>query len=201
MNSLDISWMQSYLRPLGWQEQAMCVDLRCVIMGSTTCSDPGFAVLQPSLKAWETEKKGSSFILLWASFIRTALAKTAKGSSSQGFLLLLRSFHFFPPAISKDLPALFTLCRTSAFEAVFLSLRVARAFLLVPRAFLRVPRAFLFKAPNVFDWLQSRTGIADVSVVPNLIVYCLSVFRSSVLPSSLLSFYFSSSSSSSLLSL
>ena len=66
------------------------------------------------------------------------------------------------------MPALFRLCCCSAWEAVFPSLRVpraflsglraflsgSRAFLSGPRAFLRVPRAFLFKKPNAVDWLQ-----------------------------------------------
>ena len=50
-------------------------------MGSTTCSDPGFAVLQP-LHSLGKGEKGNFFILLGVSFIRTALAKTAMTSPS-----------------------------------------------------------------------------------------------------------------------
>ena len=68
--------------PLAWQGQTMCVDLD-LIMGSATCSDPGFAVLQLRLAKQE---KGNSFVLLGASFTRTALAKTAMTSPSLCFL-------------------------------------------------------------------------------------------------------------------
>ena len=60
-------------------------------MGSTTCSDPGFAVLQPSLSLGKQEK-GSCFILPRASFIRTALAKAAMTNS-------------LPSAISNGVPS------------------------------------------------------------------------------------------------
>ena len=50
-------------------------------MGLTTCSDPGFAVLQPSFRLGKQEK-GNSFILLRAFFFWTAPAKTAMMSPS-----------------------------------------------------------------------------------------------------------------------
>ena len=58
---------------------------RHLIMGSTTCSDPGLAVLQPSFRLGKQEK-GNSFILLGASFIRTALATTTMTNPSLCFL-------------------------------------------------------------------------------------------------------------------
>ena len=54
--------------------------------GLTTCSDPGFVVLQPSFRFWNGEKD-NSFILLRVLFIWTALAKTVMTSPS---LLLCR---------------------------------------------------------------------------------------------------------------
>ena len=58
-NVIDTS-VQLWLHPLSlaraWQEQTMCVDLRSD-HGSTTSSDPGFAVLQPSLRLGKQEKR------------------------------------------------------------------------------------------------------------------------------------------------
>ena len=67
-----------------WQGQTMCVDLRSD-QGSTTCSDPGSAVPQPSFRLGK-EEKGHSFILLRASF---SIGKQDKGHS---FILLGASF-------------------------------------------------------------------------------------------------------------
>ena len=78
-------------------------------MGLTTCSDPGFAVLQPSFKLGEQEKD-NSFILFGESFVQTALVKTA----------MTRPWLF---------SALFMLCCCSVCWAAFPSLRVPRAFL------------------------------------------------------------------------
>ena len=55
-------------------------------MGSITCSDPGFAVLQPSFRLGK-QKEGNSFILLGALFIRTAQAKPAMMSPSFFFAI------------------------------------------------------------------------------------------------------------------
>ena len=52
-----------------------------LVIGSTTCSDLVFAVLQPSFGLGKQEK-GNYFILLGASFIQTALAKTTVTSPS-----------------------------------------------------------------------------------------------------------------------
>ena len=149
-------------------------------MGSTTCSDLGFVVLQPSCRIGKLEKRQ----FLYASRGIVHPKGTDQNSND-------KSLDFFLTSV--------TLCQhwprcvcCSACEAVFLALRVPRAFLRVPRAFLRVPRpflsvpraflrvprsfvrvsraflrvprAFLFKAPNAVDWLQWLTGSAGVSI-------------------------------------
>ena len=72
-------------------------------MGLTTCSDPSFAVLQPS-RWFGKQEKGNSLKLSGVSFIPTALAKTAMTSLSLSF------------AISYDVPVLFMLCCCFACE-------------------------------------------------------------------------------------
>ena len=97
-----------------------CRGTKCV---STSCSDPGFAVLRVGFGSGE---KGHSFILLWGSFIRTGQ------SSNDGPLA------FILPSVTVC-PALFTSCCCSLRKAVFLSLCV--------------PLAFLFIARNAVGWL------------------------------------------------
>ena len=77
----------------------------------------------------------------------------------------------FLSAISNDVPAMFTLCCCSAWEAIFPYLRV-------PQAFLIVLRAFLFKALNAVVWLQWLTGSWDVSIMCVCVCVCVCVYVS-----------------------
>ena len=80
----------------------------CIPTALATCSDPGFAVLQPSFRLGKQEK-GNSFIHLRASFIWMVLAKTANDEPHVFFstisdvliVLLLGLLGYFPiPACS-----------------------------------------------------------------------------------------------------
>ena len=107
-------------------------------MGSTTCSDQA---LQSSNLHWGLgSRKRQSFILLRASFIQTAPAKTAMTSPT-----------IFFSAINNNVPALFTLCCCSACNDC---LPVPACSMCFSACFM----CFSIQAPNAVDWLQWLTG-------------------------------------------
>ena len=77
---------------------------RPLIVGSTTCSNPGFAILQPS---FSLVTQGKRQFLLYFSEHRSSEWHWTKQQ--------WRAPRFFFPAVSNDMPALFTLCCCSAW--------------------------------------------------------------------------------------
>ena len=105
---------------------------------STTCSDPGFVVLQPLFRLGKWGK-GDSFILLVVSFIRTFLAETAMTS-----------------------PSLFSVISTSVPSTVHVVLLLALQGVFPP---LYVPCAFLLEARNLVSSQSDLHVCADVSII------------------------------------
>ena len=146
---------------------------RPLIMGSTTWSNPGFAVLQPSCSLGNQEK-GKSFILLGASFTRTALVKTAMTSPLLCFLPSVMMFQHCLRCVARIAR---TFSRSCVFSrVVFCVLHVLfcvfhvlfcmfHAFFCMFHVLFCVLHAlFHSKSPNAVGWRQWLTGSVVVSV-------------------------------------
>ena len=109
MNMADTS----VLRPLAWQGPGKCrpcMFIKDLIMGSTTCSDPGFYSPPTFVKAWETGKR--QFLYVSRSIVHPN--GTSQTANHEPLALFL--------PISNDVQALLR-CASTVYVMVLFGLR------------------------------------------------------------------------------